>query len=45
MKEEQTMPNWIRLDNDQVVETTDTGVAVSPVRTNGMSPYLVRIIA
>ena len=24
MKEEKTLPNWIRLDNDQVVETTDT---------------------
>ncbi|CAN3129269.1 NlpC/P60 family peptidoglycan-binding protein RipD [Mycobacterium sp. smrl_JER01] len=31
--------------NGQMVETTDTGVAVSPVRTNGMTPYLVRIIA
>lgn len=33
------------IGNGQMVETTDTGVAVSPVRTNGMSPYLVRIIA
>jgi hypothetical protein len=24
IKEELTMPNWIRLDNNQVVETTDT---------------------
>ncbi|MDR4125580.1 hypothetical protein [Yanghanlia caeni] len=24
MKEEQAMPKWIRLDNDRVVETTDT---------------------
>lgn len=31
--------------NGQMVETTDTGVAVSPVRTTGMTPYLVRIIA
>ncbi len=31
--------------NGQMVETTDAGVAVSPVRTNGMTPYLVRIIA
>jgi cell wall-associated NlpC family hydrolase len=31
--------------NGQMVETTDSGVAVSPVRTAGMSPYLVRIIA
>ena len=31
--------------NGQMVETTDTGVTVSPVRTNGMSPYLVCIIA
>ncbi|MGP4056202.1 NlpC/P60 family peptidoglycan-binding protein RipD [Mycobacterium sp. 4D054] len=31
--------------NGQMVETTDSGVAVSPVRTNGMTPYLVRIIA
>jgi len=29
----------------QMVEATDTGVAVSPVRTNNMAPYLSRIIA
>jgi cell wall-associated NlpC family hydrolase len=29
----------------KMVETTDTGVAVSPVRTADMAPYLVRIIA
>ncbi len=33
------------IGNGQMVETTDTGVAVSPVRTKGMTPYLVRIIA
>ena len=33
------------IGNGQMVETTDQGVAVSPVRTNGMTPYLVRIIA
>jgi cell wall-associated NlpC family hydrolase len=33
------------IGNGQMVETTDSGVAVSPVRTNGMTPYLVRIIA
>jgi len=31
--------------NGKMVETTDTGVALSPVRTNGMTPYLVRIIS
>jgi cell wall-associated NlpC family hydrolase len=31
--------------NGQMVETTDQGVAVSPVRTNNMTPYLGRIIA
>ena len=31
--------------NGQMVETTDTGVAVSSVRTADMAPYLVRIIA
>lgn len=31
--------------NGQMVETTDSGVALSTVRTNGMAPYLVRIIA
>ncbi|MCB0930382.1 MAG: NlpC/P60 family peptidoglycan-binding protein RipD [Mycobacterium sp.] len=33
------------LGNNQMLEVTDTGVAVSPVRTTGMAPYLVRIIA
>jgi cell wall-associated NlpC family hydrolase len=32
------------IGNGQMVETTDAGVAVSPVRTNGMTPYLTRII-
>ena len=31
--------------NGQMVETTDSGVAVSPVRTDGLTPYLARIIA
>ena len=31
--------------NGQMVETTDQGVALSPVRTNDMTPYLGRIIA
>lgn len=31
--------------NGQMLETGDAGVAVSPVRTAGMTPYLVRIIA
>lgn len=31
--------------NGQMVEATDSGVAVSPVRTASMTPYLVRIIA
>jgi cell wall-associated NlpC family hydrolase len=30
--------------NGQMVEATDPAVAVSPVRTNGMAPYLTRII-
>jgi cell wall-associated NlpC family hydrolase len=30
--------------NGQMVEATDPAVAVSPVRTNGMTPYLTRII-
>ena len=30
--------------NGQMIEATDTGVTVSPVRTNGMTPYLTRII-
>ncbi|MFG1932852.1 NlpC/P60 family peptidoglycan-binding protein RipD [Mycobacterium sp. NPDC048908] len=33
------------IGNGQMVETTDSGVAVSPVRINNMTPYLVRIIA
>lgn len=33
------------IGNGQMVETTDTGVAVSPVRTKDMTPYLVRIIS
>jgi len=33
------------IGNGQMVETTDAGVAVSPVRTNNLAPYLSRIIA
>lgn len=33
------------LGSNQMLEVTDTGVAVSPVRTTDMAPYLVRIIA
>lgn len=33
------------LGNSQMLEVTDAGVKVSPVRTEGMTPYLVRIIA
>jgi cell wall-associated NlpC family hydrolase len=33
------------IGNGQMVETTDSGVTVSPVRTDNMTPYLVRIIA
>jgi cell wall-associated NlpC family hydrolase len=33
------------IGNGQMVEATDPGVTVSPVRTNNMTPYLVRIIA
>ncbi|GJF09378.1 hydrolase [Mycolicibacterium cyprinidarum] len=33
------------IGNGQMVETTNSGVAVSPVRTKDMTPYLVRIIA
>ena len=33
------------LGNDQMLEVTDKGVTVSPVRTFAMAPYLVRIIA
>jgi cell wall-associated NlpC family hydrolase len=31
--------------NGQMIEATDPVVTVSPVRTNGMAPYLTRIIA
>jgi cell wall-associated NlpC family hydrolase len=31
--------------NGQMLEATDTGIKVSPVRTANMTPYLVRIIA
>jgi cell wall-associated NlpC family hydrolase len=33
------------LGNNQMLEVTDTGVAISPVRTTDMASYLVRIIA
>lgn len=33
------------LGNGQMLEVTDTVVAVSPVRTKDMAPYLVRVIA
>jgi cell wall-associated NlpC family hydrolase len=33
------------IGNGQMIEATDPGVTVSPVRTNGMTPYLTRIIA
>jgi cell wall-associated NlpC family hydrolase len=33
------------IGNGQMVEATDPAVAVSPVRTNGMAPYLARYIA
>jgi len=33
------------LGNGQMLEATDPAVTVSPVRTNGMAPYLSRIIA
>lgn len=33
------------IGNGQMVETTSDGVAISPVRTKDMTPYLVRIIA
>ncbi len=33
------------LGNNQMLETTDSGVTVSAVRTVGMAPYLIRIIA
>jgi cell wall-associated NlpC family hydrolase len=34
----------IFVGNGQMVEATDPAVTVSPVRTNGMAPYLTRII-
>ena len=33
------------IGNGQMLEVADTGVQVSPVRTNNMTPYLSRIIA
>ncbi|MFN8089024.1 MAG: NlpC/P60 family peptidoglycan-binding protein RipD [Mycobacterium sp.] len=33
------------IGNGQMLEATDPAVTVSPVRTNGMAPYLVRVIA
>jgi cell wall-associated NlpC family hydrolase len=33
------------LGTNEILEVTDSGVAVSPVRTTDMAPYLVRIIA
>lgn len=33
------------LGNNEMLEVTDKGVTVSPVRTSDMAPYLVRIIA
>ena len=33
------------LGNNQMIQGTDPAVAVTPVRTEGMAPYLVRIIA
>lgn len=33
------------LGSGQMLEVTDTAVAVSPVRTKDMAPYLVRVIA
>jgi cell wall-associated NlpC family hydrolase len=32
------------IGNGQMIEATDPAVTVSPVRTNGMTPYLMRII-
>jgi cell wall-associated NlpC family hydrolase len=32
------------LGNSQMLEASDSGVTVSPVRTNGMAPYLSRMI-
>lgn len=33
------------IGNNQMLETAEAGVTVSPVRTTGMAPYLVRVIA
>ncbi|MBU3750862.1 MAG: NlpC/P60 family protein [Mycobacterium sp.] len=33
------------LGNSQMLEVTDSGVTVSPVRTEGMAPHLIRVIA
>lgn len=33
------------IGNNQMLETGESGVTVSPVRTAGMAPYLVRVIA
>ena len=33
------------IGNGQMLEATDPAVTVSPVRTNGMAPYLIRVIA
>lgn len=33
------------LGNNQMLEVTDKAVAVSPVRTTDMAPYLIRVIA
>ena len=33
------------LGNNQMIQGTESAVAVTPVRTAGMTPYLVRIIA
>jgi cell wall-associated NlpC family hydrolase len=33
------------LGNNQMLEVTDAGVTVSPVRTERMAPYLIRVIA
>ena len=33
------------LGNNEMLEVTDAGVVVSPVRTTGMAQYLIRIIA
>jgi hypothetical protein len=33
------------LGNNQMLEVTDAGVTVSPVRTERMASYLIRVIA